>query len=26
MPYDSFVSLMQKLIAGVPLDVEEDEP
>jgi hypothetical protein len=25
MKYDAFVSLMQKLLAGVPLDQEEDE-
>jgi hypothetical protein len=25
MPYDSFVSLMQKLLAGVPLEAEEEE-
>ena len=26
IPYETFVTLMQKLIAGVPHDYEEDDP
>jgi len=26
MQYEAFVALMQKLLAGVPLDPEEEEP